>query len=159
MAGPDRAGGVYRGPACLQLAGTPGPVWGGAHRESGWRHWHEQLLINDDWQIRNMATAHGAFVIEVEAEDPSQVETIARALIEPIKADYNEILVYVSRVGDPSDLPARRMQWTPQDGYVEIAARLWAPTQNDEIMRKGRVSTGSPQEHSCPGDDAVRASH
>ncbi len=81
----------------------------------------EPLLINDDWQIRNMATAHGAFVIEVEAEDPSQVETIARALIEPIKADYDEILVYVSRAGDPSDLPARRMQWTPRDGYVEIA--------------------------------------
>ncbi len=79
------------------------------------------LLVNDDWQIRNMATAQGAFVIEVEAEDPSQVEAIARALIEPIKADYDEILVYVSRVDDPSDLPARRMQWTPQDGYVEIA--------------------------------------
>ncbi len=79
------------------------------------------LLVNDDWQIRNMATAHGAFVIEVEAKDPSQVEAIAHALIEPIKADYDEILVYVSPAGDPSDLPARRMQWTPQDGYVEIA--------------------------------------
>ena len=79
------------------------------------------LLVNDDWYVRNMATAHGAVVIEVEAKDPSQTETIARTLIEPIKDDYAEILVYVNQLGDDSDLPARRMQWTPRDGYVEIS--------------------------------------
>ena len=80
----------------------------------------EPLLVNDGWHIRNMATAHGTFVIEVEAEDPTQTETIARALIEPIRDDYTEILVYVNKLGDESDLPARRMQWTPGEGYVEI---------------------------------------
>ena len=80
----------------------------------------DPLLVNDDWYVRNMATAHGAFVIEVEAKDPSQTETIARTLIEPIKDDYVEILVYVNQLGDDSDLPARRMQWTPRDGYGEI---------------------------------------
>ena len=68
----------------------------------------------------NMATAHGVFVIEVDAEDPTQTETIARALIEPIRDDYTEILVYVTKLGDESDLPARRMRWTPRGGYVEI---------------------------------------
>ena len=82
---------------------------------------NEPLLVNESWHIRNMATAHGAFVIEVEAEDPSQAETIARTLIEPIKDDYDEVLVYVNQRGDDSDLPARRMQWTPSEGYVEIA--------------------------------------
>ncbi len=81
----------------------------------------EPSLVNEGWYVRNMATAHGAFVIEVEAEDPEQSETIARALIEPIKDDYAEILVYVNRMGDDSDLPARRMQWTPRDGYVELS--------------------------------------
>ena len=81
----------------------------------------DRLLVNDDWYVRIMATAHGAFVIEVEAKDPSQTETIARTLIEPIKDDYAEILVYVNQLGDDSDLPARRMQWTPRDGYVEIS--------------------------------------
>ncbi len=81
----------------------------------------EPLLINESWHIRNMATAHGAFVIEVEAEDPSQADTIARALVEPIKHDYDEVLVYVNQRGDDSDLPARRIQWTPSEGYVEIA--------------------------------------
>ena len=80
----------------------------------------EPLLVNQGWHIRNMATAHGAFVIEVEAEDPAQTEAIARALIEPIRDDYDEILVYVNTLGDESDLPARRMQWTPGGGYVEI---------------------------------------
>ena len=80
----------------------------------------EPLLVNDGWHIRNMATAHGVFVIEVDAEDPTQTETIARALIEPIRDDYTEILVYVNTLGDESDLPARRMQWTPGGGYVEI---------------------------------------
>ena len=71
--------------------------------------------------MRNMATAHGAFVIEVEAEDPEQTGTISRALVEPIKDDYAEILVYINRMGDDSDLPARRVQWTARDGYVELS--------------------------------------
>ena len=83
-------------------------------------HVGEPLLDNESWHIRNMATAHGAFVIEVEAEDPTETETIARALVEPIRNDYDEILVYVNMRGDESDLPARRMQWTPDGGYVEI---------------------------------------
>ena len=81
----------------------------------------EPSLVNEGWYVRNMATAHGAFVIEVEAEDPEQSETISRALIEPIKDDYAEILVYINRMGDDSDLPARRVQWTPRDGYVELS--------------------------------------
>jgi hypothetical protein len=80
----------------------------------------ELRLVNQGWHITDMATAHGAFVIEVEAEDPSRTAEIARALVEPIKDDYVEILVYVNRLGDDSDLPARRMQWTPSQGYIEL---------------------------------------
>jgi hypothetical protein len=87
----------------------------------------EPTLVNDGWYVRNMATAHGAFVIEVEAEDPAQTDTIARALIEPIRNDYDEILVYVNTLGDDSDLPARRMQWTPAGGYVEITYEQPSP--------------------------------
>lgn len=83
-------------------------------------HAGEPLLVNEAWHIRNMAAAYGTFVIEVEADDPTQTGTIARTLIEPIKDDYDEILVYVNRRGDDSDLAARRIQWTPAGGYVEI---------------------------------------
>ena len=84
-------------------------------------HAGEPLLVNEGWHIRNMATAHGAFVIEVEANDPTQADAIARALIEPIRDGYDEILVYVNKLGDDSDLPASRIQWTPAGGYIEIA--------------------------------------
>ncbi|MDA1091746.1 MAG: hypothetical protein O3A25_00540 [Acidobacteria bacterium] len=87
----------------------------------------EPMFVNEAWHIRNMATAHGAFVIEVEADDPSQAATIARALVEPIKDDYDEILVYVNQRGGDSDLPERRLQWTPRDGYVEIAYDQTSP--------------------------------
>ena len=80
----------------------------------------ELRLVNEAWHIRNMATAQGTFVIEVEAEDPAQTEAITRALVEPIKDDYDEILVYVNKLDDESNLPARRIQWTPAGGYVEI---------------------------------------
>ena len=100
--------------AAADYADDPGGAAGAAGDREG------PLLVNDGWHIRDMATAHGVFVIEVEAEDPTQTETIARALIEPLRDDYTEILIYVNKLGDESDLPARRMQWTPGGGYVEI---------------------------------------
>ena len=106
---------VRRGPA-VGVGGTEPSATNVSVSERG----NEPLLVNESWHIRNMATAHGAFVIEVEAEDPSQAETIARTLIEPIKDDYDEVLVYVNQRGDDSDLPARRMQWSRSEGYVEI---------------------------------------
>ena len=102
----------------------PGPTaanaGGGTTANDGSDPTADPLLVNEGWQIRNMATAQGTFVIEVEADDPSRTGTIARTLVEPIKADYDEILVYVKQRGDDSDLPARRVQWTPRDGYVEL---------------------------------------
>ena len=85
-------------------------------------HAGEPLLVNEGWRLRSMATANGAFVIEVEveAEDTTQIETIARALVEPIRDRHDEILVYVITLGDDPALPARRIQWTPGGGYVEI---------------------------------------
>ena len=100
--------------AAADYADEPGGAVGASGDREG------PLLVNDGWHIRNMATAHGVFVIEVDAEDPTQTETIARALIEPIRDDYTEILIYVNKLGSESDLPARRMQWTPGGGYVEI---------------------------------------
>ena len=96
---------------------TDGPV---AAADDDPDHAGEPLLVNEGWHIRNMAPTHGAFVIEVEAEDPTRTEAIARALVEPIRDDYDEIPVYVSTLGDESDLPARRMRWTRGGGYVKI---------------------------------------
>ena len=101
----------------LVTAGADGPDGAG-----------ESVLVNDAWRVRSMATTDAAFVIEVEvaveaeAEGPTQIETIARALVEPIQDRYDEIRVHLYVLDDDSGLPARRMQWTPAGGYVEIAA-------------------------------------
>ena len=85
-------------------------------------HADQPRLVNQGWHIRNTATAHGSFVIEVESEDPTQTAATARSLVEPIRDDYDDILVYVNTPG--SNLPARQMQWTPGGGYLEIAYDL-----------------------------------
>lgn len=79
-------------------------------------------LVNDDWQIVQMATAHGIFTIEVELEDPDTGPDVARALIEPLADRYSEILVYVYNPGQGygGHAPVMRITWTPEDGYDEL---------------------------------------
>ena len=76
-------------------------------------------LVNDDWRIIEMATAHGAFTIEVEAADGVDTAAISRTLIEPLQDRYAEVLVYFHARGADSDLPQLRVQWTAAAGYVE----------------------------------------
>ena len=109
----------------------------------------DPLLVNDGWHIRSMATAHGTFVIEIEAEDPAQTETIARALIEPLRDDYTEIFVYVNRLGDESEPLARRMQWTPGGGYVETIF------DQPELDRGSSAAAGGSR--SPPGSQSTTA--
>jgi hypothetical protein len=66
-----------------------------------------------------MGTAHGALVIEVEAADPTDAMAIAKELTEPVRDRYDEVLVYVARLGEGSGATAARIQWTRQHGYVE----------------------------------------
>jgi len=78
------------------------------------------LIENEDWTLLEMATAHDVLVIEVEAREPDRKMEIARALVEPIKDDYEDVLVYVYRRGDETNLPVHRIEWTEQGGYVEV---------------------------------------
>ena len=77
-------------------------------------------LVNEDWQIVEMATAHGAFTIEVEAPRDANTAAIARELIEPLQQQHAEVLVcFYERDGEKA-LPMSRVQWTVADGYQEI---------------------------------------
>ena len=78
-------------------------------------------LVNAEWRIIKMATAHGDLVIEVEAADRAEAATIARALTEPLKDRYDEVLVYVRGLGDKPELPPRRVHWTREHGYVDMS--------------------------------------
>lgn len=77
------------------------------------------LLVNDDWSIVEMATAHGAFTIEVEMAEGVDTGEVARSLVEPLQDRYTEVLVYFHARGADTDLPEVRVQWTAGGGYVE----------------------------------------
>ena len=83
----------------------------------------DRTLVNEDWQVLRMATAHGVMTIEIELGDIERSLEVARTLVEPLTADYAEVLVYVYAAGQGTGghAPARRVQWTGRDGYVEIA--------------------------------------
>ena len=76
-------------------------------------------LISEDWEILEMATAHGAFTVEVAVASTVDMERLAQRLIEPLQATYVEILVYFYDRASESELPMLRIQWTAADGYQE----------------------------------------
>lgn len=69
------------------------------------------------WKITHRVAAHRALVVEVEARHPEEAMAIARAIGEPERTRFGEILVFINRPGRRDML--RRVQWTPQHGYVE----------------------------------------
>ena len=56
--------------------------------------------------IVEMATAHGAFTIEVEMAEGVDTDEIARSLIQPLQDRYAEVLVYFHARDAQTDLPA-----------------------------------------------------
>lgn len=77
-------------------------------------------LDNERYTILEMATAHGAFTIEVEVDSEVNAGMLARELVAPMQQNYSEVLVYFyDRAGD-GQLPMKRVQWTEEGGYVEV---------------------------------------
>jgi hypothetical protein len=75
------------------------------------------------WTATSATSADGALVVKVEAFDAAQARQIAAAIVEPRRARYDDILVYVHRVGGGQEIAARRVEWTPRGGYEEIIYR------------------------------------
>jgi hypothetical protein len=80
---------------------------------------NELRLVNSEWRVVSMATAHGSLVIDVEAVNPADARKIAYSLTEPLVDQYDEVLVHVAQIGDSSGESIRRIQWTRAAGYVE----------------------------------------
>ena len=76
------------------------------------------------WTATSATSALREMVVHVEAFDVRQARQIARAIVEPRRTKFDDILVYVHRVGRGGDLAARRVEWTPGRGYEEI---VYAP--------------------------------
>ena len=72
------------------------------------------------WTATSATVAMREMVVHVEAFDVSKAGQIAATIVEPRRAQFDDILVYVHRVGDGAGLAARRVEWTPRGGYEEI---------------------------------------
>lgn len=72
------------------------------------------------WTITEQFAAQHDIVIQVETRHLNDYEAIARRIVEPFNARYDEVLIYFHRPGRPDTLPPRRMQWTRRGGYVGI---------------------------------------
>ena len=69
------------------------------------------------WQVIDYVSAHSVLIVNVETDRMQEATRIARALVDPLKDDYVEVLVYFRRPG--MRLADERVQWTPRSGYVE----------------------------------------
>jgi hypothetical protein len=72
------------------------------------------------WSATAATSAVRELVVHVEAFDVTRARQIAAAIVEPRRGRFDDILVYVHRVGGSSALAARRVEWTPRGGYEEI---------------------------------------
>jgi len=75
------------------------------------------------WTATSATSAMRELVVHVEAFDVEQARQIAAAIVEPRREKFDDILIYVHRVGGSRDLAARRVEWTPRGGYDEIVYR------------------------------------
>ncbi len=64
-------------------------------------------------------SAHNVLILTVETDRLDDAVVIAQHLVERREHTYVEIMVYFHRPGQSEAPPARRVQWTPSDGYVE----------------------------------------
>ena len=83
---------------------------------------HAQPITGRRWQwtATSATSAAGEMVVHVEAFDVSHARQIAAAIVEPRRSRFDDILVYVHRVGGSASLAPRRVEWTPRRGYEEI---------------------------------------
>jgi hypothetical protein len=75
------------------------------------------------WTATSAQSAMREMVVHVEAFDVTQARQIAAVIVEPRRTQYDDILLYVHRVGGSREMAARRVEWTPRDGYEEIIYR------------------------------------
>jgi len=74
---------------------------------------------HEPWVVTRASSARRAMVMDVEADRPEDAQKIALEIVEPLRAKYEEVLIYVRPIGSPISGVTRRIQWTPDDGFVE----------------------------------------
>ena len=73
------------------------------------------------WSVTHAQASQGALVVQADVVDLSEAMASARAIVEPLRSRYSEILIYLRRTGAPTRFASRRVQWTSTGGFVELA--------------------------------------
>ena len=72
------------------------------------------------WYVTKATSAHHVMVVDVETERMDQASSIATEIVDGAKRSaYEEILIYIRKVGEGQGSAGRRVQWTPAGGFVE----------------------------------------
>jgi hypothetical protein len=69
-----------------------------------------------EWTVTSSLGTHHMLIVHVDARPTADLKKIGRAVVTPVAGQYDEVLIYV-RSGKTS---MRRIQWTPEHGYVEL---------------------------------------
>jgi hypothetical protein len=77
------------------------------------------LGTHEPWIVTRATSARRAMVIDVEADRPEDARKIAAEIVAPLRAKYEEVLVYIRPIGSPLNAVTRRVEWTPGGGFVE----------------------------------------
>lgn len=72
------------------------------------------------WSVTHAQASQGALVVEADVIDLSETMASARAIVNPVRSQYSEILIYLRRAGASGRFASRRVQWTAAGGFVEI---------------------------------------
>jgi hypothetical protein len=76
---------------------------------------------HEPWVVTRATSARRAMVIDVEADKPQEARRIAEEIVAPLRARYEEVLVYVRPIGSPQHTLTRRIEWTPRGGFIETS--------------------------------------
>ena len=73
------------------------------------------------WSVTRAQASQGALVVTADVLDMAESLAIAHEIVEPVQGKYTEVLIYLRPYGAKTKFAARRIQWTPGDGYRETA--------------------------------------
>ena len=71
------------------------------------------------WRVTQANSTVDVMVVDVEAERPEDALAIAEDVVAPLADSYVEVVIYVRGRNQTDDDSVRRVQWTPDTGYVE----------------------------------------
>jgi hypothetical protein len=72
------------------------------------------------WRVTHQLSAHYVLVMHVETARIQNARAIAQQLIEPVKDEYAEAVIYFYRPAPGGATLVCRVQWTPRGGYSEL---------------------------------------